>query len=136
VLSLVVRLPYLTLHQALRSYARFYEPLLPFRGPIVLGTFEEATGDLGGLIKTVNDRFGTDFVPFQHTEANLRAVAALIDEGDRREFGAGEEFERKVGRPSAARDRMKDALRDAYRASELAGLRARAERVYDAFTRR
>jgi hypothetical protein len=135
VLSLAVRLPYVTLTQGLRSYARFYEPLLPYRDQVVVGTFDEATADLGGLIRRVNERFGTDFVPFEHTESNLTAVVALIDEGDRREFGPGEEFERKVGRPSAARDRMKNALRAAYRDPGLAGLRARVERAYEAFTR-
>jgi hypothetical protein len=135
VLSLVVRLPYLTLAQALRSYARYYEPLRPYRAQVVVGTFEEATTDLGSLIRRVNERFGTDFVPFEHTPERLAAVRALIDEGDRREFGSGEEFERKVGRPSEARDRMKDDLREAYGSPRLAGLRERAERVYGAFTR-
>jgi hypothetical protein len=130
--SLVVRLPHLTLSQALRSYARFHAPLLPLRDRIVVGTFEEATADLGDLIRRVNDRFGTEFVPFEHTPEHLAAVRSRIDEGDRREFGTGMDFERKVGRPSAARDRMKDALREAYDADDLAKLRADAERCYAA----
>jgi hypothetical protein len=133
-LSLVVRLPYLTLAQALRSYARYYEPLRPYRDQVVVGTFEEAVGNLGGLTRRVNERFGTDFVPFEHTPERLAAVRALIDEGDRREFGSGEEFERKVGRPSEARERMKDELRDAYRSPRLAALRERVERIHRAFT--
>lgn len=135
VLSLVVRLPYLSIRQGLRSYARFYEPLLPFRANTVVGTFEEATGDVGGLIRRVNRRFGTDFAEFAHTEESVAEVMALIDRGDRREFGTGLEFERAVGRPSEVRDRMKDRLRGAYQAASLAPLRRRAELLYAELTR-
>jgi len=132
--SLVVRLPYLTLGRALRSYARFHRPLVPLRAQIVVGTFEEATTDLGSLVRRVNDRYGTDFVPFDPTPKHLASVRALIDEGDRREFGSGMAFERKVGRPSPVRERMKDELREAYEDARLTDLRVDAERCYAALT--
>jgi hypothetical protein len=135
VLSLVVRLPYLSLSQGLRSYARFYEPLRSHRAGFVVGTFHEATSNVGSLIRRVNLRFGTSFAEFEPTDENVATVMALIEHGDRREFGSGELFERAVGRPSPARDRMKDSLRDRYRARSLARLRRRAEAAYEAITR-
>jgi hypothetical protein len=134
VLSLIVRLPYLSAAQGLRAYVRFYEPLLRHRRDVVVGTFSEATGDVGGLIRRVNARFGTLFRPFAHTEEDERAVFALIDEGDHREFGQGDAFERAVGRPSPVRERMKEKRRAEYRSPRLARMRARADRVYRAFS--
>lgn len=59
VLSYVVRRPELTIDQALRGYARFYRPLLPYRDEFVVGRFGDVTSDLGRVIRRVNDRFGT-----------------------------------------------------------------------------
>jgi hypothetical protein len=134
VLSLVVRLPHLSLAQGLRAYARFYEPLSPYRNGVVVGAFERAVGDVGGLTGEVNARFGTNFAAFEHTKDGLAAVRALIDEGDRREFGEGDAFERAVGRPSPVRDRLKDQLRTAYASPSLARLRRRADRAYARIT--
>jgi hypothetical protein len=131
VLSYAVRNPHLSLRQALRSYLRFYEPLVPHRSGFVVGRFERITTDLGGLILEVNERFGTDFAPFEQTEENVRACFEQIDEDYRRRV-SGLAFERQVARPSPVRERMKAELREAYRGPALAGLRARADAVYRA----
>lgn len=136
VLSLVVRLPHLTLRQGMRGYARFYEPLIPVKDSVVVAPFETAVSDLGSVIRELNRRFGTSFVEFEHTEENEAKVRALIDEGDRRQFGPGEGFERAAGRPSELREGLKAALRQEYRSARLAGSRARAERAYRRFTSR
>jgi hypothetical protein len=131
VLSYAVRNPHLTLRQALRSYLRFYEPLLRHRAGVVVAPFERITTDLGGLILEVNARFGTDFAPFEHTEENVRACFEQIDEDYRRRV-SGLAFERQVARPSPVRERMKEELREAYRGPALAGVRARADAAYRA----
>ena len=81
VLSLVVRLPHLSLAQGLRGYARFYEPLLPYRGGFVVGTFQQATTDVGGLTREANATFGTAFaevVTIRRTAARNRAMVARV----------------------------------------------------------
>ncbi len=133
VLSFAVRNPQLSLRQAVRSYVRFYEPLLRHRSGVVVAPFERITTDLGGLILEVNARFGTDFAPFEQTEENVRACFAQIDEDYRRRV-SGLAFERQVARPSPVRERLKAELRDAYRAPDLARLRARADRAFRALT--
>jgi hypothetical protein len=130
VLSLVVRLPYLSVGQALGSYWRFHEPLARVRDRIVVGTFEEVTTDFGAVVGRVNERFGTTFDVFEHTPENVREVMAVIEEGDARRYGEGESLERSIARPSEVRERLKADLRSAYRAPSLDRARARAERSY------
>jgi hypothetical protein len=132
-LSFVIRNPHLTIRQALRGYLRFYEPLLRLRGRFVVGTFEQVTRDFGEVTRRVNERFGTAFVRFEHTEENVRRCFEAIEEDYRRRLPAGEALERQVARPSEWRSRVKEELRSSYRAPSSAGLRARAERVFEEF---
>jgi hypothetical protein len=129
VLSHVIHTPSVTLAGSLRGYVRFYEPLLRKRGAFVIGTFDEVVNDFGSVIERLNDRFGTSFARFEHTEANLERLRNEI-ETDYRARAAGEaELERIIPIPSPAREELKEHLGDRYRRAP-AGLRRRAEEVY------
>jgi hypothetical protein len=130
VLSLVVRAPSLGLGGVLRGWVRFHEPLVRVRDRLVVVTFEDATSDVGGLVRTVNERFGTRFREFEHTPENLARVRALIEQGDLNTFGSTEGAERGGGLPASRREALKDRLRLAYGRPELGRLRRRAERLY------
>jgi hypothetical protein len=130
VLEFVIRRPELSPAGALRGYIRFYRPLLPYRGGFVVGAFSEVTTDFGAVIRRVNDRFGTAFAPFEHTEENVRACFRAIEE-HYRAVGTLERFEAVVARPSPERDRMKDALRPIYRARTPDRLRLRARELLE-----
>ena len=132
-LSFVVRNPHLSVRQALLGYVRFYEPLVPILGQLVVGTFEQVTKDFDGIIRRVNERFGTAFVPFEPTEANVAEVFRQIEDDYLARLPDAEEFERAVARPSAWREQEKIRLQAAYRRTVPAALRARAERVYRRF---
>lgn len=80
IVSSMMRQPRVTPRQWLKTYAAFYERIVPFRERFVVGTFEEVTSDLGAVIRRVNERFGSRFTEFEHTEGQVRAVFALIDE--------------------------------------------------------
>ncbi len=84
ILSSLVREPFVTPEQSLRSYAAFYERVLPCRSGFVVATFPEVTENLGLVIRRVNERFGTRFAAFEHTQANMEVVFALIEERARR----------------------------------------------------
>jgi hypothetical protein len=133
VLEFVLIRPSLSVRQALRGYVRFYRALVTDRDGFVVGRFPEVTTDFGDVMRRLNDRFDTGFVPFEHTPANERACFDAMDGYWRGLVGAGEALERRVGRPSAAREAMKEALRPAYDAPSLSGLRAEAERIYRSF---
>lgn len=79
VLSLTSRWPYITVSQALRNYARFYEKIAPYTQGFVLSPFDQTTNHLDRVIQTVNRRFDTNFDLFEHTEDNVRAVRGPSD---------------------------------------------------------
>jgi hypothetical protein len=132
-LSFVIRNPHLSIRQALRGYLHFYELLLPLRRAFVVGTFGQVTSDFGEVTRRVNRRFGTAFLQFEHTDQNVGRCFEAIDADYRRRLPEGEALEREVARPSEWRTGVKDELRSSYRASSSDALRARAERVFEAF---
>lgn len=130
VLEYVIKKPAITIGQALRGYARFYEPLLRYRSRFVVGLFDDVTKDFGGVIRRVNERFGTAFREFEHTEENAQATLEEIDGYWRGILGPGDRLEIIVGRPSPARDQLKERLRAGYWDDRLARARARAEAIH------
>jgi len=80
IVSAMIRQPRVTARQWLKTYVAFYERLLPFREAFAIATFDEVTSDFGAVIRRVNQRFTTSFAEFDHTEANVSAVFALIEE--------------------------------------------------------
>jgi hypothetical protein len=134
VLSLVVRDPSLGVAGVLRGWVRFHEPLVRVRDRLVVATFREATTDVGGITRLVNERFATGFRPFDPTPENLERVRALIERGDLNTFGSAEGVARGGGLPGAGREELKDELRSAYGRPELARLRRRAEDLYARLT--
>jgi hypothetical protein len=133
VLSYVVRWPELTIGQALRGYSRFYRPLLPYRHGFVVGRFEDVTSDLGRVIRRLNDRFGTNFVPFEPTQANLAAVREEMDRWDANTYRRGGQMELGRGRPTEEKESRKADLLERYRAPSVSRLRERAEGLYTTF---
>lgn len=133
VLSYVARWPELTLGQGLRGYTRFYRPLLPYRDGFVVGRFEEVTYDLGRVVHRVNERFGTNFVPFEPTEANLRAVREEMDRWDANTYRRGGQVELGRGRPTEEKESRKAELLERYQAPSLSRLRDGAEQLYATF---
>jgi hypothetical protein len=119
--------------QALRAYRRFYAPLIPHRDRLVIASFDQVTTDFGAVIRRLNERFGTSFAEFEHTQENVHRLFEAMEwyvTANR----PPDEVERVIGRPSAERDQMKDRLRADYRAARLRRARARAEQLYRTFT--
>lgn len=135
ILSFVIQQPRVSIRQALRAYVRFYRPLLPYRDRFVAATFDEVMTDFGAVTRKVNDRFGTTFDVFEHSEENVRRCLEMIEDENRLRWGSGLDLEMKGAFPTDARTRMKDGLRAAYRAPGLRRLRAHADRLYETFAR-
>jgi len=70
--ELVLAKPFLSLREALRGYARFHEPLLARREGFVVATSPEVHTDLAGVVRRINERFGTRFA--EPGEDALRAA--------------------------------------------------------------
>lgn len=130
VLSHVIHTPALSVESSLKGYLRFHEPLLRVRDGFVVGSFEEVTTDFGRVIRRLNERFGTGFVEFEHTRANLERLDREIETDYRSRARSDDELERIIPRPSAVREELKARLREAYAAAPES-LRARARGVYE-----
>jgi hypothetical protein len=135
VLSFVVQQPHISLRQAIRAYVRFHRTLLPHRGGFVVATFAEVVSDFGAVTRRLNQRFGTDFGEFEPTDENIREALDLI-EADNRQRWDGRDLETKGAVPSELRTRIKQELRERYRANSLRPLREEAEHLYHVFTHR
>lgn len=161
VLSAMIREPSVPAGQFLRSYVDFYRRLLRLGDRVIIAPFASVTDDFGTVTRRVNARFGTSFVEFKHTEADVAVVFELIEErsrrppwepllgmflagrisldeyldrtaGLRRSHPANDVPEHRVQRPSVARQAIKSRLRERYAAPALAGWRTRAVDAYQA----
>ncbi len=132
--SFLIRHPRTGVRQAMRGWLRFYAPLRAYLNRLVVATFDQVTHDLGAVIETVNDRFGTDFTPFDHTEENVRKVWEAIDRDYRTRVGESAEFDRIVARPSPGREEQRRKVRELYSAPELESDRARLRRIWERFS--
>ncbi len=123
----------ITVDQALRYYLSFYETVEKYRDAYVLGRFEEVTEDFGQVIKRINDKFGTTFSLFHHDEENVGRVFADMETYAREKFG-DTLWERKVHRPSAVKERIKEEIEYELENPKRKKLIAKAEAVYDRLT--
>ena len=132
VLSFAIRDP-ISVDQALRYYLSFYETVEGYRDSYVLGLFEEVTGNFGGVIRRINDRFGTTFSVFRHDQRNVDGVFARIERNSRKRLGEAT-LENRASLPFAAREKKKRELGYGLDDPKRKGLIARAEAVYDRLT--
>lgn len=110
----------------------YYEALMPVRSKLFVATFEDVISDFGAVMRSFNARWGTSFVPFNHT-AEATTDCFQVTEEDHREPG-GEIREMQVCRPSASRRRIKEKyLRQLTQSSFLRDELAFARDIYRAF---
>lgn len=98
----------------LRRYIRFHRRVLTVADRVVIAPFAEVIADYGNVIRRVNERFGVDFEPFEHTPENVEDVFTTS---------------RAHLSPSAARDDDKRIGEQRY-ANAPAALRSAADEVY------
>ncbi|MEM6253273.1 MAG: hypothetical protein AAF821_10155 [Cyanobacteria bacterium P01_D01_bin.156] len=132
VLSWVIHRPHLTIPQALQGYVRFYKRVLPYLNDMVVAEFNTTVSDYGKVIRDVNDKFGTQFVEFDHTEENVKRCFDIIDEFYRK-AGAGKVPEQIVARPSENRKQKKELLRSQFHTDSLTNIRREAMALYEKF---
>jgi hypothetical protein len=154
-LSTLIREPYVTPGMVLRAYIRFHRALLPHRKAMVVAPFDQLTTSFDAIVRALNERFGTAFRPFDHTEPNVARVFRMIEdralhppwsralgafengligaeEYERAVEGAGGRArlsppdERRVPRPSSEREAVKAELRRGLQMDQTLLDRARA----------
>ena len=96
------------LRYALAYYNDYHAVLVKRREPLFFVPFESVTGDFGKVMSDFNQRWGTDYAPFQHTPENVAQCLAQI-ESDYTST-SGKVAELKVPRPSVHRQPLRQKL--------------------------
>jgi len=123
--------PVATANYVLEEYARLYEHSRRLRDGFLLVDFAAATGDVGGVIRRVNERFGTSFVPFRDDDAAaVQEVTATMRGLDADTLG--ERASLTGSSPSAERNQHKAVMIEELNRPELASLLARCRAAYTA----
>lgn len=97
-----------SLRDTLAYYNDYHSVLLKHHEPLFFVSFESIKGDFGKVMSDFNTRWGTNYVPFQHTLANVARCMAQI-EADYTNAD-GEVAELKVPRPSVHRQPLRQKL--------------------------
>ena len=134
VASHVLREPGVSIKSGLHRWLRFYAPARRFADATVVAPFSLVTSDFGAVVKAVNDRFGTSFVPFEHTKENADLVFKIIDDGTHNVLHTVDEL--WVARPSSSRDAQRDAVASEMDAPALRPLLERCDELYAALASR
>jgi hypothetical protein len=112
--------------EILEGYVAYHEKLLPHFGQLVVADFPDTTGDFGAVIRRVNERFGTSFVPYERTPENEESVRGMIENAGATHSPTA--FERAVSRPSDSRRSADEVIAELPPA--VTSLLDRAEETY------
>jgi hypothetical protein len=125
--SLIVRHPERTPETCFMEYNNFYSSILPFKDKFVVSNFNETVNDLGSVTARLNERFGTSFKCFAHSEENIEAVFKKIDENNQiLEDGSI----LQLAKPAKEKERPKAEIKTILKSGQFKALLKRAE---DAF---
>jgi hypothetical protein len=120
-----------SLEAAVAYWNDYYETLLPIRSELFLARFEDVTHDFGAVMRALNDRWGTSFVPFEHTPENASRCFQATEDICRGQYGAV--IESRVCRPSEQRRDAKHRRLQLDQSPFLRNELARAQELYDIF---
>ena len=128
--SHMVRHPGLKPQTILRAWIRFHRGVARVSRDVVVVTVEQLDRNPGDVIRRLNDRFGTTYVPPPRTDEFDKRVQ---DEMWQRHLKQGRP-DLHFGRPTPERERAKEAMRHRLADPRLAALRAEASRLYTSLT--
>jgi hypothetical protein len=122
----------LSLEEAVAYWNDYHEALLPIRSNLFIARFEEVTKDFGAVMKAFNQRWGTHYVPFEHTVENAARCFQVTE--DEHTLPDGKVLEMQVCRPSKKRNIVKETcLNHLHQSAFLRDELARARELYDTF---
>lgn len=136
ILSLAIRLGHKSPAWATAEYVDFHQGVDELGDSVLLVDFEEITSDFGAVIRRINERFGTEFSEFEHTDENIARCYEVIDSFEKCDASGGKLRATHVARPSTARHREKESLAALLASEELVPTLKEAERLYSALSAR
>lgn len=86
--SLIVRHPYITPELAIKSYLDFYSLVAKQLDQIILVEFQSITTDFCVVIRSLNEKFATNFNSEKHDEEFTQRVFSCIDDANASAYGS------------------------------------------------
>lgn len=130
VLSLLLKLPDMTMRQAFHWYERYYTAIRPARAAFMVADFQEVTSDFGNVIEKVNHRYGIYFEPFRHTP---EAVQGVFERIRYIESHVVRDEVTKFALPLQSKEKEKALLRRQLSNSRIRPLLTRTKEIYDRY---
>ncbi len=96
----------LTIGVALYAYRSFYNKLRDYRSQIIIAPFSEVTTDIGDIIRRVNQRYGTDFVPPDFTEEQLTKIRTHVASRQKNQLASPLPNEEKAQRNAIHKEKI------------------------------
>jgi len=129
--SLLVQAPFLKPSRALKYYFDFHSSVIPFLPGMFITDFEQAIRDFGPITQGLNARYGTRFIEFAHSDADVAHCFQYAEEWDKRYYHNTSVDETTVARPSRQRAHLLKEARKRLTDRRLSNLCLRAQQVYD-----
>jgi hypothetical protein len=130
ILSVTIRKGFHDIRWGLDEYIDFHEGVAELGDAVLIADFQEVIADFGSVIRRVNQRWGTDFGVFEHTEDNVAACYREIDEIEQERAGGSEVRATHVARPSERRQEQKRLLAQQWEDPTFRPRVNEAERLY------
>jgi len=124
----------LGLKHLLKGYINFYRPLMSYKENVVIAPFEEVIGNYENVIRSINNKFRTNFdnyseqMPLDAQEI-FRSMEPFAKESD-----TGRINESMVARPSHLRAKAKAEIMEELKDRRYRRLMEKAEEIYAYFT--
>jgi hypothetical protein len=131
VLEFLLIRPTLDPEQAVDAWTSFYAAVRPALDLAVLAPFPVVTTDFGRVMRVLNERNRTSFVPFEHTPENQQRCFDAMDAYWTGRAGDTREKELRVGRPSDERQRLAAELRPVLERGSAGRALAKARSLYE-----
>lgn len=128
VISNLVYFDTVNVGSVINRYIQFHRPLVSLKASFLSADFSNVTRDFGQVVRRLNARFGTAFVPFEHTSSNLDRVQARLADMT---IKVRAENRTAVGAmPSAAKEAQKEHLRELLRDTKFSSGMELARELY------
>jgi len=126
--SALVRFPDRRPKSELREYSRLYERLLPFVRQAVVADFPTVVERFGSVIRSLNERFLTEFKTFDHDDP--RSTTEVLEHIDAYDRIALNGDATRTARPTSEKDERKQLVASELRSSALRPFLDDCDRVY------
>jgi len=122
------------LKNILKRYINFYKPVMIYKENVVVAPFEEVVGNFENIIRSINNKFGTNFDNYsEQTPPNTQKIFRDMEPFSK-ESETGRINEYTIARPSNTRANAKAEIIEELKSPQHRKLMQRAENIYDYFT--